>query len=100
MASVRILHASDLHIAAVENITSPADRFTPGTIKDAALNRMLASSYDSSILLHLAKFAYQQAELGRLDAILLTGDIATTGSSEDLRKAHEFIHAPVDPDLG
>jgi 3',5'-cyclic AMP phosphodiesterase CpdA len=100
MASVRILHASDLHIANQENITSPADRFTPGTIKDAAVNRMLASSYDSGILLHLARFAYQQAQKGMLDAILLTGDISTTGSREDLQKSVDFIHEPAEHGLG
>jgi predicted phosphodiesterase len=100
MASVRILHASDLHIAEQENVTSPVDRFTPGTIRDAVVNRMLASSHNSSVLLHLAKFAYQQAQSGLLDAVLLTGDIATTGSAADLQRALDFVHAPVQVGLG
>ena len=100
MASVRILHASDLHIAAAPNIYSPVDRPTPGTIVRGLRNRTLASSYDPSILLHLAKFAYTQASTDKLDAVLLTGDISTTGSIEDLEKAREFIQDPVEPGLG
>ncbi len=97
MASVRILHASDLHIAKQENLTSPADRFTPGTLKSALFHRMLASSHDPAILQRLASFVYKQSATGLLDAVILTGDIATTGATKDLEKAFEFIHAPADP---
>jgi len=100
MPSVRILHASDLHLASTPNNVSPADRFTPGTIKDALINQMLASSHDPSILLSFAKFVYQQSRKGSLDAVLLSGDISTTGAREDLDQAFDFIHAPVEPGLG
>ena len=99
MASVRILHASDLHIAAVPNITSPVDCRTPGNIIDAVTNRMLASSYDPAILQRFADFVHDQASKALVDAVLLTGDIATTGSTRDLEKAFDFIHAPADPRL-
>lgn len=100
MAQVRILHASDLHISTQANITSPIDRFTPGTIKDAAVNRMLASSFDPAILLSFASFVFKRAQKGLLDAVLLTGDVSTTGSTEDLEKAFDFMHAPAEPGLG
>lgn len=100
MASVRILHASDLHIASQPNITSPADRFTPGTVKDAAIKRMLASSYDPSVLLSFGQFVYKQVQRGLLDAIILTGDISTSGSQEDLQKAADFVYEPADFGFG
>ncbi len=100
MASVRILHASDLHIANQPNITSPVDRFTPGTIKGAFTSGMLASSYDPSVLLSFAQFAYKQDTRGLIDAVILTGDISTTGSKEDLEKAFHFIYGLAAPGLG
>ena len=50
MASVRILHASDLHICTVSNLTSPVDRLTPGTLYDAVVQGILVSSYDVTVL--------------------------------------------------
>jgi 3',5'-cyclic AMP phosphodiesterase CpdA len=97
MASVRILHASDLHIAKQENVTSPADRVTPGTLKSALFHRMFASSHDPAILQRLASFIHKESAKGLLDAVILTGDIATTGATGDLEKAFEFIHEAADP---
>lgn len=98
MASVRILHASDLHIAQQPNIVSLADRFTPGTLKDAVSRRMLASSYNPAILTRLTGFVEKQIARNSLDAILLTGDIATTGTQADLKKAYEFVNEPATRD--
>jgi predicted phosphodiesterase len=100
MASVRILHASDLHICTVSNLTSPADRLTAGTLFDAVVEGILVSSYDVDVLQRFADFAYQQAARGRLDGVVLTGDIATTGELEDLSKALEFFKAQPDFRLG
>lgn len=97
MASVRILHASDLHIAYVPKFTSPVDRVTPGNIRDAVSYRMLASSYHPAILQRFADFVHEQASKDLLDGVLLTGDIATTGSTKDLKRAFDFINAPSDP---
>ena len=99
MTSVRILHASDLHISSASNITSPFDHFTPGTLFDAVVEKMLVSTYDPAVLLRLADFIHAQAARGALDAVLLTGDIATTGDIDDLNKALDFIEATPDPRL-
>lgn len=96
MASVRILHASDLHICTVSNLTSPVDRITAGTFFDAVVHGILVSSYDVSVLQRFADFVYQQAARGLLHAVVLTGDIATTGEREDLSKALEFFKAKPD----
>lgn len=96
MASVRILHASDLHICTVSNLTSPIDRLTAGTLFDAVVAGILVSSYDVGVLQRFADFAYQQAARGLLDSLVLTGDIATTGEPEDLSKALDFFKAQPD----
>jgi len=96
MASVRILHASDLHICTVSNLTSPIDRLTAGTLFDAVVAGILVSSYDVGVLQRFADFAYQQAARGLLDGLVLTGDIATTGEFEDLSKALDFFKAQPD----
>lgn len=100
MASVRILHASDLHICTVSNLTSPVDRLTAGTLFDAVVEGILVSSYDVDVLQRFADFAYQQAARGLVDGVVLTGDIATTGELEDLNKALEFFKAQPDFRLG
>lgn len=99
MTSVRILHASDLHISSVSNITSPFDHFTPGTVFDAVVEKMLVSTYDPAVLLRLVDFIHKQVAKRGLDAVLLTGDIATTGDIDDLNKALDFIQAAPDPRL-
>src|SRR5207248_7567402 len=67
--------------------------------------RSLTTSYDPSILKAFSDFVAKQR---LLDAILLTGDIATTGDYGDLVRAHQFIegrcsgawfsHYPIFPD--
>jgi 3',5'-cyclic AMP phosphodiesterase CpdA len=99
MTLVRILHASDLHIAKDGNLTSPFDHFTPGNTYNSAVNRMLASTYDPSVLQRFADFVHDRAARGTLDAVIMTGDIATTGATEDLHKARDFIQAAADPRL-
>lgn len=96
MTSVRILHASDLHICTVPNLTSPIDRISAGTLYDAVVEGIFVSSYDVSVLQRFADFVYKQAARGLLNAVVLTGDIATTGEREDLEKALEFFKAPPD----
>jgi len=57
---------------------------------------MLVSSYDVGVLQRFADFVHQHAANGLLDAVVLTGDIATTGDTEELEKALEFFEAPPD----
>ena len=106
MHPVRILHASDLHIAVKANLTSVVDYISAGMYFNALRPRALASTYDPSILLRLADLIYSdyrgnyinQAS-NPLDAVLLTGDLATTGKQRDLETALKFIDGPHHPYL-
>lgn len=71
---------------------------------------MTASSYDPVVLKRLALFIYENArkkyvddELvtedgpDKVDAIILTGDLATTGSVKDINRVKNFLHSPGKP---
>jgi len=88
MESIRILHASDLHIANIANLKSPIEHKTPKALWRALRYGNLATSYDPTLLKAFADFVLAQR---MLNAILITGDIATTGDYPDLVKAHRFI---------
>jgi len=94
MDSIRILHASDLHIARKEGIKSLIEPRSARQVLKSIKDRALATSYDASILQSFADFVRAQRSL---DAILLTGDIATTGSYEDLIAAHRFVRGTTTP---
>jgi 3',5'-cyclic AMP phosphodiesterase CpdA len=69
--------------------------------------RMAVSSYDPEILESLAEFIYENAKLKldddgseiaeegeeKLDAVLLTGDLATTGRRDDIERVSKFLRA-------
>lgn len=125
MATLRILHASDLHISEFENLRSPIDHFADlrdpsrtilrGVFKGfrtlpeltSHVRKRLASSYSSEPLLALSKFIYQNGRrksagegaqsADALDAVILTGDIATTGEIEDIEQAARFLKARANP---
>jgi len=93
MESIRILHASDLHIARVANLKSVADTSSSITALFGFLRHpSFANSYDPTILQSFAEFVNNQSSL---DAILFTGDIATTGDYPDLERAHRFVEAGI-----
>lgn len=123
MATVRILHASDLHISRHKEIVSPIDQIlglrdldyldVRTVAKQAnsafrALRKgMNASSYQPHVLKRLAHFIYVAAkrkqlngatitedEPDKIDAVLFSGDLATTGKYEDIRKVKDFFTAP------
>ncbi|HEV2862433.1 MAG TPA: metallophosphoesterase [Pyrinomonadaceae bacterium] len=113
MPTIRILHASDLHIAKVPNLVAVPDRVSAGISLGNVFSRSglkaltrtaLVSSYDPTLLLSLAEFVNDDYESnhvqGRgapIDAIVLTGDIATTGRAKDLERARRFLEDPYDP---
>src|SRR6267142_6301196 len=126
MGTVRILHASDLHISLYRNMVSSIDYFSHlrdeqnlnlWTLTKLAREffkgfrkKMTASSYDSVVLKRLAHFIYDAAKRkvvdgqfviedspDKVDAILLTGDLATTGSPKDIAVVKEFLQSTVDP---
>jgi 3',5'-cyclic AMP phosphodiesterase CpdA len=102
MPPVRILHASDLHISIKANVTSTLDNISAGTYFNALKSSAQVSTYDPLILLRLADLIYQDSigihingAANPLDAVLLTGDLATTGRQHDLEQAVKFIDGPV-----
>jgi 3',5'-cyclic AMP phosphodiesterase CpdA len=71
---------------------------------DALFAEAVVSSHNSDILYDLASFLYEdyeknfvQHQAAPIDAVLLTGDIATTGLTGDLELAFKSIHGPVMP---
>jgi len=116
MASIRILHASDLHISArPKSYTSVVDRVSAAlslkrlrnTLKHPATSignlrrTALVSTYEQALLSHFAKLIYDDCNnhpihnLGTpVDAIILTGDLATTGLQKDLERVSEFLDGP------
>lgn len=129
MASIHILHASDLHIAHHPYLRSPLDKLNDlddpwdisvrglwgkiGILNDffkSLFKEMAASSYSPEILEALCEFIYDNArrkmtEIGqvvslqenKLDAVLLTGDLATTGKEDDIKRARNFLRATFNP---
>lgn len=127
MSTLRILHASDLHISTNKRMVSPVDMFShlsaTGNLSLATLSSLAmralpgflrkttASSYDPDLLEFLAEFIYENAkkklgdedslieEVGpeKLDAVIITGDLATTGKAGDIGLVKEFLKGPFDP---
>jgi 3',5'-cyclic AMP phosphodiesterase CpdA len=138
MSSIRILHASDLHIAVTELRRSIKDaasdakfaamRLDPKATFKALRKIALASSFDSQILEDLAEVIVHNAKhvkpdvrqftedfarqrhfvylKEKLDAVVFTGDLATTGLKDDLEQVKLFLqkdyhrgspHRPKDP---
>lgn len=93
MPPIRILHASDLHIAETPSFVSPIDKISPGTFVEAVTRRTFASSFNPAVLGRFTSFVHNKMG-GQVDAVLLTGDIATTGLAHDLEVARRFIEGP------
>jgi 3',5'-cyclic AMP phosphodiesterase CpdA len=91
MPRFRLLHASDLHFARVANqIGLPDARYA--WANQVAGNWAPVSSHNWIYADAFAAFAY--ANQTGLDAIVLSGDLATTGDGRDLRAARRFITRP------
>jgi predicted phosphodiesterase len=129
MPTIRILHASDLHISAQKDKNvSPIDQLTQlGKVKlnpttllhfaswvtralKAFLKKMTASSYEPDVLKRLTLFIYNNArkkkidgrehtEQGedKIDGVILSGDLATTGIQLDIDKVKRFLSSSIDP---
>jgi len=126
MASIKILHASDLHISLYEQLRSPIDQLHdladpwdlswPGVLEKLPVlesfltawwEKRAASSYNPEVLEALAEFIYENARVKldqkgieihedgdeKLDAVVLTGDLATTGSPDDIDRVVKFLAA-------
>jgi predicted phosphodiesterase len=127
MTAIKILHASDLHISINKSFRSPVDKFSdlrelgklkPWELSKLAvktlivfLKKMAASSYDPKLLKYLTEFIYENAKKkldddgslleddspNKIDAVVLTGDLATTGHLDDIKMVESFLKAPFDP---
>jgi 3',5'-cyclic AMP phosphodiesterase CpdA len=91
MASVTLLHISDLHISSVPAIPE-INRRSPGNLINTVSKGIFAASHSNSKLGAIVNLV--NAEQKKLDAIVITGDIATTGLDHDLNKALEFVDGP------
>lgn len=85
MSKLKILHLSDLHLAATYN---RAKYKAIGSFQNTL------SVYNNDALIALAKFVYIYRN--RLDGILISGDIVVTGTDKDLTFAIEFFNSPSD----
>src|SRR6266480_922263 len=99
MATFRLLHISDLHFSARPNAVNPLTSLGGVRPADLGLWRHFPrhiilfgpSSYSSPLATHLA--LYIDSIQDAVDAIIVTGDLATTGSEVDLSTAKAFFFA-------
>jgi 3',5'-cyclic AMP phosphodiesterase CpdA len=90
MHTFRILHLSDLHLARRPNEVGILDFLKRGKPADCTLGWL--SSYHPGKLIGLSVFVHRYARA--LDIILITGDLATSGSNNDLQRALWFVDGP------
>jgi 3',5'-cyclic AMP phosphodiesterase CpdA len=116
MASIRILHASDLHISTRASYTSGWDIVSPGVSLNS-LGKIVRDPFDAARRLRRTAFlsTYDPDPLGAfarlvydvqtkpahahelrtpVDAVVLTGDISTSGLQHDLELVREFLEGP------
>lgn len=86
MPRVRILHVSDLHFADQPYFVQPFPK-VPKPWRDW----FRIDSHDPNAAAALIRFAKANAAAGRVDVIVISGDIATTGELVDLNAARDFI---------
>ena len=100
MAVFNVAHLTDLHFGDVRSI----DNFGGNTVrrKLASLwtrNWRMPASNNPQRAEHLAAWLFRETarleiEGGQLDALVLSGDLATTGLQEDLDAAFRYVDAP------
>lgn len=94
MAVFRLLHLSDLHIAGEANRYSLIDSYQPirSTFKSLARlqSPLKIPSHDSRAARALATQLAQEKD--QYDAILISGDLATTGADKDINAAYNYLH--------
>lgn len=86
MTTFRVLHVSDLHTAHRPKLVSVLD-VRHGSVRDV-INLSVASSYSKDLLDALESFLATRQDL---DAVVITGDLATTGLADDLAVATAFV---------
>jgi 3',5'-cyclic AMP phosphodiesterase CpdA len=93
MPRVNFLHISDLHISKNPHLRQ-LQRRTPGNFYDAVRQGTYAASHGNGKLKALTDLVHDKRS--SLDAVVITGDIATTGLDYDLERALRFVEGPPD----
>lgn len=93
MSRATILHISDLHISKFPQLMQ-LQRRSPGNYYDAIRDGIFAASHGKGKLTALVNLVHNLK--ATLDAVLITGDIATTGLEFDLEKALLFVEGQPD----
>lgn len=89
MACFRLFHLSDLHIAVKENVLGGLDYLYQNQFPDSRVRWLEASSWNKGLGDAVLALAARNRSL--LDAVLVSGDLATTGSDANLARAFGFI---------
>lgn len=100
MEQFRFLHISDLHISA--KLSDHLNPFSGGQFKKRDslkhLFNLKESSYPSTfskdVAISLSEFIHDMRN--KIDGVLISGDISTTGSDSDLEFASDFLLGDVD----
>lgn len=88
MPTFCLLHASDFHLASLP--------YSPSAPRQNLLGRLarfrFQVSHDRNVLEAFARFVYVHRT--RFDAVVVTGDLSTTGYRRDLQRAYQFFANP------
>jgi 3',5'-cyclic AMP phosphodiesterase CpdA len=96
LETFRFIHISDLHLASESRRLNCFEEFSLCHPFNGKRCFFAPSSYDVDIAEQVSRFIFEFANMKAegLDFVVVTGDLATTGKEEDLKKAHDFIYAP------
>jgi 3',5'-cyclic AMP phosphodiesterase CpdA len=95
MPTINLLHISDLHMAETPMRAELAALWRkPKTAYRRVKEKEFMASHNPEVVNRLAAFAYKRRDY--LNAIVITGDIATTGSTHDLNAGYRLITEPPD----
>lgn len=94
MATIRLLHISDLHICEYLNLRQISKR-DRSALKNAIRHFTVAPTSSPTKLTRFLSFFRRQKNT--LDGVIITGDIATTGRIFDLQKAFTVIKNRIEP---
>ena len=93
MVTFRLLHASDFHLAETPYKAGTTTAGWVAKFKPKKLSRpWLQISHDPHVLRAFAVFAHGIAH--EIDALIVTGDLSTTGRRVDLHAAKAFLTDP------
>lgn len=101
METFRLFHLSDLHFSAKEigwrnEIVSVGSFFSRWTLSKLFSGKIFyPSTFDKDVALAAAEYIYR--ERNNVDALVITGDLATTGDDQDLTVARNFLLGDVPP---